>query len=233
MPKTPYQSTAHMPVMILWTNDVQIFLHLHAFLHADSGIGSCPTALFTKRKKTADPAIVKITEFNSMVDWLSWYFVAGGRCPSLRGIPVFQKQWQMNILKNDQEKRSTWATVSDELFHKLSINDLLIVNHQIVRYIYSGCCPNTKRRNWLICQTTYLKVLRIRTKEAETIVCGQDEYLFFGIDVRSCWRASSTPEVDQVNYKSSFLACVTFRAHYNNRRPSLLSRGAASASLVR
>ena len=70
--KKTYQSTAQMPVMILWTNDVQIFLHLHAFLHADSGIGSCPNALFTNRKKTADPAVVKITEFNSMVYWLLW-----------------------------------------------------------------------------------------------------------------------------------------------------------------
>lgn len=64
-----------MPVMMLWTNDVEMFLHLHAFLHADSGIGSWPYALFTSWKNPTDPAVVKITEFNSMVDWLgckSW-----------------------------------------------------------------------------------------------------------------------------------------------------------------
>lgn len=59
-----------MPVMILWTKDVDIFLHLQAFLQADPGIGSWPYTPFTKWKNPTDPVVVKITEFNSMLDWL-------------------------------------------------------------------------------------------------------------------------------------------------------------------
>ena len=94
-----------MPVMILWTNDVQIFLNLHAFLHADSGIGICPNALFTNRKKTRTQQLLK--SLNLTPWWIGFCGRAGGRCPALRGIPIFQRELKMNILNNDQEKRST------------------------------------------------------------------------------------------------------------------------------
>ena len=62
---------------------------------------------------------------------------AGVRCPSLCGIPIFQKQWKMNILKKDQERRSTWETVSDELFKNCKPTSNIKFWE-----IYSSCFPN-------------------------------------------------------------------------------------------
>lgn len=61
-----HHSTAHMAVMRLWTNDVEMFLHFHAFLRADSGTGSAPTPAFTSLKNPTEPPVVKITEPSSM-----------------------------------------------------------------------------------------------------------------------------------------------------------------------
>lgn len=61
-----HHSTAHIPVIRLWTKDVDIFLHFHAFLQAESGMGSLLNPELTSLKNPIDPPAVKITEFNSM-----------------------------------------------------------------------------------------------------------------------------------------------------------------------
>lgn len=54
--------------MKLCTNDVEIFLHFHAFLRADSGMGSLLTPVFTSRKNPTELPVVKITELSSMAE---------------------------------------------------------------------------------------------------------------------------------------------------------------------
>lgn len=61
-----HHSTAHIAVMKLCTKDVEMFLHLHAFLQADSGTVSIPTAVLTRRKNPTELPVVKITELSSM-----------------------------------------------------------------------------------------------------------------------------------------------------------------------
>lgn len=66
--KHTHQRTAHIPVITLWTKDVEIFLHFHAFLQADSGMGSLLNPVLTSLKKPTEPPVVKITELNSMTE---------------------------------------------------------------------------------------------------------------------------------------------------------------------
>lgn len=61
-----YHSTAHTAVMELCTKDVAMFLHFHAFLRAESGMGSLLTAALTSVKKPKEEPVVKITELNSI-----------------------------------------------------------------------------------------------------------------------------------------------------------------------
>lgn len=68
--KTTYQSTAQTAVMKLCTNDVEIFLHFHEFLQADSGMGSLPIPAFTSLKRATELPVVKITEPSSMAEML-------------------------------------------------------------------------------------------------------------------------------------------------------------------
>lgn len=63
-----YHSTAHMAVMKLCTKDVAMFLHFHAFLREESGMGSLLTVALTSVKKPKEEPVVKITELNSMVE---------------------------------------------------------------------------------------------------------------------------------------------------------------------
>lgn len=52
--------------MKLCTKDVAMFLHFHAFLRAESGMGSLLTAALTSVKKPKEQPVVTITEPNSM-----------------------------------------------------------------------------------------------------------------------------------------------------------------------
>lgn len=52
--------------MKLCTKDVAMFLHFHAFLRAESGMGSLLTAALTSVKKPKEEPVVTITEPNSM-----------------------------------------------------------------------------------------------------------------------------------------------------------------------
>ena len=52
--------------MRLCTKDVEIFLHFHAFLQADSGMGSFLTPALTSRKNPTEPPVVRTTELSSM-----------------------------------------------------------------------------------------------------------------------------------------------------------------------
>lgn len=61
-----YHSTAHTAVMELCTKDVAMFLHFHAFLRAESGMGSLLTVALTSVKKPKEEPVVKITELNSI-----------------------------------------------------------------------------------------------------------------------------------------------------------------------
>ena len=63
-----HQSTAHIAVIKLCMNDVDIFLHFHAFLQADSGMGSFLTTTLTSLKNPTELPVVKITELNSMAE---------------------------------------------------------------------------------------------------------------------------------------------------------------------
>lgn len=67
-----HQSTAHIAVMRLCTKDVEIFLHFHAFLAADSGMGSLLTPALTSLKNPTEPPVVKMTELNSMAEVSVW-----------------------------------------------------------------------------------------------------------------------------------------------------------------
>lgn len=64
------QSTAQTAVMKLCTNDVEMFLHFHEFLQADSGMGSLPNPAFTSLKTATELPVVKITEPSSMAEML-------------------------------------------------------------------------------------------------------------------------------------------------------------------
>lgn len=55
-----------MAVMKLWTNDVEMLFHFHAFLWADSGRGSVLSPALSSLKKLAEPAVVRTTELRSM-----------------------------------------------------------------------------------------------------------------------------------------------------------------------
>lgn len=63
-----HQSTAHIAVMKLCTKDVEIFLHFHAFLQAESGMESLLTPALTSLKNPMELPVVKITELNSIVE---------------------------------------------------------------------------------------------------------------------------------------------------------------------
>lgn len=63
-----YQSTPQIAVMRLCTNDVAIFLHFHAFLRADSGMGNLRTPALISLKNPTEPPVVKITELSSMTE---------------------------------------------------------------------------------------------------------------------------------------------------------------------
>lgn len=52
--------------MELCTKDVAMFLHFHAFLRADSGMGSLLAVALTSVKKPKEEHVVKITELNSI-----------------------------------------------------------------------------------------------------------------------------------------------------------------------
>lgn len=64
--------------MKLCTNDVEIFLHFHAFLRADSGMGSLLTPVFTRRKNPMELPVVKITELSSMPEMFVSLVSEGG-----------------------------------------------------------------------------------------------------------------------------------------------------------
>lgn len=73
--------------MKLCTTDVEIFLHFHAFLQADSGVGSLPTPALTSLKNPTDPPVVKSTEPRSMSERFIQELkdFTGHSCP-LRGV---------------------------------------------------------------------------------------------------------------------------------------------------
>lgn len=65
--------------MELCTKDVAMFLHFHAFLRAESGMGSLPAVALTSVKKPKEEPVVRITELNSIAgkkntlsSWREW-----------------------------------------------------------------------------------------------------------------------------------------------------------------
>lgn len=61
-----HHSTAHIAVMPLCTKDAEMFLHFHAFLRADSGVGRFLNPVLTSLKNPTELPVVKSTELNSM-----------------------------------------------------------------------------------------------------------------------------------------------------------------------
>lgn len=66
-PGVTHHSTAQIAVMKLCTKDVEMFLHFHPFLQADSGMGRVRTPALTNLKKPTELPVVRTTALSSML----------------------------------------------------------------------------------------------------------------------------------------------------------------------